>query len=73
MTEWEKIVSHMRNNKNQNQKWNKLADSFIDISYDNASRIKNYKHAAHGFIFAINNSKLWENFNQRAAILMQMR
>ena len=64
----------MKANPNQRVKWSKLAEDFKEISYEDAKKATvDFKHAAHGFIWARNDNKLWNKFAQRAAILMQMR
>jgi hypothetical protein len=69
--DWLNILNYMRSLPNK--KWTTMADEFLDITYEDAVKVKEYKHAAHAFVFAKNSNLLWNNFNQKAAIYMQMR
>lgn len=70
---WHKIVQSLRSNSTYGPKWEKILQDFSDISYDEAKNLgKDYRHAAHAFIWSKNSSNLWGT-QMIAWILMQMR
>lgn len=69
---WDKILNALRSNKNFGQKWSKILDDHQTIELEQANKLVGHKKAAHVFLWAKNDQKLW-GISQLASIMMQMR
>lgn len=69
---WNQILSALRSNKNFGSKWSEILNNHMIISMEEAKKLTGHKIAAHVFLWAKNDQKLW-NISQNASIMMQMR
>jgi U8 snoRNA-decapping enzyme len=72
LNDWNEVEEAVLTNKLSGEQWNKIHKRYNSIEYDEAKKLIGYEHAAHCFIWAKNDDKLW-GIDLNGAVSLQMR